>query len=106
MALVEVGPQRAQERRGRGRQGVREGVGGRERAARGSRRGGGQAAAAGIVVPEAAGAVPDAVLAIEMAAHEDAEPGAGAPAGLFVKLQPDALEGDRKSTRLNSSHRH
>src|SRR5437867_1048740 len=29
-----------------------------------------------------------------MAAHEDAQPGAGAPARLLVNLQPDALEGD------------
>src|SRR5437660_10197995 len=52
------------------------------------------AAAPGIVVAEAAGAVPDAVEAIEMAAHEDAQPRAGAPARLLVNLQPDALEGD------------
>src|SRR5207247_3732669 len=43
---------------------------------------------------EAAGAEPDAVEAIEMAAHEDAESGAGATARLLVNLQPDALEGD------------
>jgi len=31
---------------------------------------------------------------IEVAAHEDAQPRAGAPARLLVDLQPDALEGD------------
>ena len=52
------------------------------------------APAPGIVVAEAARAEPDAVEAIEMAAHEDAQPRAGAPARLLVNLQPDALEGD------------
>ena len=52
------------------------------------------APAPGIVVAEAPGAEPDAVEAIEMAAYEDAEPGAGAAARLLVNLQPDALEGN------------
>jgi hypothetical protein len=61
------------------------------RAGHGRRR---EMAPAGIVVPEAARAKPHAVQAIERAAHEDAQPGAGAPARLLVNLQPDALEGD------------
>ena len=47
----------------------------------------------GIVGAEAAGTVPDTVLAIEMAAHEDAQAGAGAPARLLVDLPAHALEG-------------
>jgi hypothetical protein len=45
--------------------------------------GGAAGAALAVVAPQAAGAVPDRVVAGEMPADEDAEAGAGAAAGLL-----------------------
>ena len=39
-------------------------------------------------------AVPDGVVAVEMAAHEHAEAGTGAAAGLFRQLERDETGGD------------
>src|SRR5258708_31454065 len=56
--------------------------------------GGGPGAALAVVAPEAAGAVPDRVVAGEMPADEDAEAGAGAAARLFGQLEGHAIGGD------------
>src|SRR5437867_12110665 len=40
-----------------------------------------------VITTEAAGAIPDGVLAAEMAADQDPQPGARAAAGLFGELQ-------------------
>src|SRR5438445_81659 len=45
------------------------------------------------VTTEAAGAIPDGVLAAEMAADQDPQPGARAAAGLFGELQRHAVRG-------------
>src|SRR2546422_11229272 len=46
-----------------------------------------------VITTEAAGAIPDGVLAAEMAADQDAEPGARAAAGLFGELQRETVGG-------------
>src|SRR5260370_42515206 len=56
--------------------------------------GGAPGAALAVVAPEAAGAVPDRVVAGEMPADEDAEVGAGAAARLFGRLEGHAIGGD------------
>ena len=56
--------------------------------------GGAAGAALAVVAPEAAGAVPDRVVAGEMPADEDAEAGAGAAARLFGQLEGHAIGGD------------
>src|SRR5258708_10867803 len=56
--------------------------------------GGAPGAALAVVAPEAAGAVPDRVVAGEMPADEDAEAGAGAAARLFGQLEGHAIGGD------------
>src|SRR5258708_13222154 len=55
--------------------------------------GGAPGAALAVVAPEAAGAVPDRVVAGEMPADEDAEAGAGAAARLFGQLEGHAIGG-------------
>src|SRR5258707_3739500 len=57
--------------------------------------GGAPGAALAVVAPEAAGAVPDRVVAGEMPADEDAEAGAGAAARLFGQLEGHAIGGDQ-----------
>ena len=47
-----------------------------------------------VVAAQAAGAVPHRVVAAEMAAHENAEPGTGATAGLLGHLQGQPVGGD------------
>src|SRR2546421_7967217 len=44
----------------------------------------------GVIAGQAAGAIPDRMTAVEMAADEDVQAGAGAPAGLFAELQGHA----------------
>src|SRR5260370_15987934 len=56
--------------------------------------GGAPGAALAVVAPEAAGAVPDRVVAGEMPADEDAKAGAGAAARLFGQLEGHAIGGD------------
>src|SRR5260370_10200289 len=56
--------------------------------------GGAPGAALAVVAPEAAGAVPDRVVAGEMPADEEAEAGAGAAARLFGQLEGHAIGGD------------
>src|SRR5258708_33198221 len=56
--------------------------------------GGAPGAALAGVAPEAAGAVPDRVVAGEMPADEDAKAGAGAAARLFGQLEGHAIGGD------------
>src|SRR5215475_5763727 len=51
----------------------------------------GRRAAGGIKAPEAARAVPDRVMAVEMAPDEHAQARTGAPAGLLGELQGEAL---------------
>src|SRR5262249_61682931 len=51
-------------------------------------------AAVGVIVPEAAGAIPDGVVAAQMAPDHDAQPGAGPPAGLLGELQGDPVGRD------------
>src|SRR5207245_4179890 len=46
-----------------------------------------------VITTEAAGAIPDGVLAAEMAADQDPQPGARAAAGLFGELQRHAVRG-------------
>src|SRR5206468_6015037 len=46
-----------------------------------------------VITTEAAGAIPDEVLAADMAADQDPQPGAGAAAGLFGELQRHAVGG-------------
>src|SRR5258706_15498342 len=55
--------------------------------------GGAAGAALAVVAPQAAGAVPDRVVAGEMPADEDAEAGAGAAAGLLGQLEGEAVRG-------------
>src|SRR5258706_7670210 len=55
--------------------------------------GGAAGAALAVVAPQAAGAVPDRVVAGEMPADEDAEAGAGAAAGLLGQLEGEAVSG-------------
>ena len=55
----------------------------------------GKGAAGGIVPAQAAPSPPEGVPAIEMAADEDRQAGAGAAAALLRDLQDDAIEGDR-----------
>src|SRR5882724_8284184 len=55
--------------------------------------GGAAGAALAVVAPQAAGAVPDRVVAGEMPADEDAEAGAVAAAGLLVQLKGVAVSG-------------
>ena len=74
---------------------MRQGGQRREHTARAGRGGLCEASAPGVVVAEAARAEPHAVETIEVAAHEDAQPGTGAAARLLVDLQLDALEGHR-----------
>src|SRR5258707_14920251 len=57
--------------------------------------GGAPGAALAVVAPEAAGAVPDRVVAGEMPADEDAEAGAGGAARLFGPLGGHAIGGGR-----------
>src|SRR5260370_12643056 len=57
------------------------------------RSGGAPGAALAVVAPEAAGAVPDRVVAGEMPADEDAEASAGTAARLFGQLQGHAIGG-------------
>src|SRR5262250_1015027 len=47
-----------------------------------------------VVAPEATRTVPDRMCAIEMASHEDVQPGTGAAARLLGELERDALGGD------------
>src|SRR6266851_1941223 len=56
--------------------------------------GGAPGAALAVVAPEAAGAVPDRVVAGEMPADEDAKAGASAAAGLLGQLEGHAIGGD------------
>src|SRR4029450_2402901 len=49
--------------------------------------------AAGVIAPQAPGAMPDGVLAIEVAAHADAQAGAGAAAETFGSLHGHRGEG-------------
>ena len=58
------------------------------------RRGRHEGGAGGVVAAQALRAAPDGVGAIEVAADGDAEPRAGAAAGLLGELQGDALEDD------------
>src|SRR5207244_12463989 len=46
-----------------------------------------------VITTEAAGAIPDGVLAAEMAADQDPQPGARAAAGLLGELQRHAVRG-------------
>src|SRR2546425_13146391 len=46
-----------------------------------------------VITTEAAGAIPDGVLAAEMAADQDPQPGARAAAGVFGELQRHAVRG-------------
>src|SRR2546430_11545865 len=46
-----------------------------------------------VITTEAAGAIPDGVLAAEMAADQDPQPGARSAAGLFGELQRHAVGG-------------
>src|SRR5258708_6220457 len=57
--------------------------------------GGAPGAALAVVAPEAAGAVPDRVVAGEMPADEDAEAGAGAAARLFGQVEGQAIGGEQ-----------
>src|SRR5881409_3734452 len=53
--------------------------------------GGLQRAAAVVVAAEAAGAIPERVMAVEVTPHEDAQAGAGAPPGLLGDLPRHAI---------------
>src|SRR2546430_7200865 len=46
-----------------------------------------------VITTEAAAAIPDGALAVEMAADQDPQPGARAAAGLFGELQRHAVRG-------------
>src|SRR5205807_741677 len=48
----------------------------------------------GVIAGQAAGAIPDRMTAVEVAADEDVQAGAGATAGLFAELQGHAVGGD------------
>jgi hypothetical protein len=50
--------------------------------------------AAAVIAAEAAGAVPDGVVAIEVAPDQHPQAGTGAPAGLLFELQGDVVRGD------------
>src|SRR5437868_56021 len=49
---------------------------------------------ASVIAGQAAGAIPDRMTAVEVAADEDVQAGAGATAGLFAELQGHAVGGD------------
>src|SRR5215510_14707083 len=50
--------------------------------------------ALGVEATQRAGAIPDRVMAVEMPANEDAQPGAGAAARLLGELQGHEVSGD------------
>src|SRR5258706_13789524 len=55
--------------------------------------GGAEGLAVAVEAAQTAGAVPHRVMTVEMPAHEDAEPGAGATAGLLGELQGQTVRG-------------
>ena len=72
------------------------------------RSGGPQGLAGGVIAAEAAAAIPDRMLATEMAADQYPQPGACAAARLFGELQGELLGGDelsRPTVRSSSTQR-
>src|SRR5437773_267541 len=67
--------------------------------------GGLQRAAAVVVAAEAAGAIPERVMAVEVTPHEDAQAGAGAPPGLLGDLPRHAI-GRHDVVELDAPERH
>src|SRR5213594_2733546 len=62
--------------------------------------------ASGVITTEAAAAIPDGVLAVEMAADQDPQPGARAAARLFGELQRSAVTTlSRPTVRSSSTQR-